>query len=108
MGSGEADGENRYITIKVTTLPHLTILYAIRALRAAEAALANPILGDISIKVCLFLAVPLLGTQSLNLKDAKGMLVNISGGSDLTLYEVDEAAERVTRVCSSSKKISTC
>ncbi|KAG7393562.1 hypothetical protein PHYPSEUDO_007399 [Phytophthora pseudosyringae] len=60
MGSGEADGENR-------------------ALRAAEDALANPLLGDISIK------------------DAKGMIVNITGGSDLTLFEVDEAAERVTR-----------
>nr|CCA15485.1 cell division protein ftsZ putative [Albugo laibachii Nc14] len=60
MGSGEAEGENR-------------------ALRAAEAALANPLLGDISVK------------------DAKGMLVNITGGSDLTLFEVDEAAERVTR-----------
>ncbi|CCI39333.1 unnamed protein product [Albugo candida] len=60
MGSGEAEGENR-------------------ALLAAEAALANPLLGDISIK------------------DAKGMLVNITGGSDLTLFEVDEAAERVTR-----------
>ncbi|CAH0516997.1 unnamed protein product [Peronospora belbahrii] len=60
MGSGEADGANR-------------------ALRAAEDALANPLLGDISIK------------------DAKGMIVNITGGSDLTLFEVDEAAERVTR-----------
>ncbi|RLN98585.1 hypothetical protein BBJ28_00012211 [Nothophytophthora sp. Chile5] len=60
MGSGEADGENR-------------------ALRAAADALANPLLGDISIK------------------DAKGMIVNITGGSDLTLFEVDEAAERVTQ-----------
>ncbi|CEG35803.1 cell division protein [Plasmopara halstedii] len=60
MGSGEAAGDNR-------------------ALQAAEAALANPLLGDISIK------------------DAKGMIVNITGGSDLTLFEVDEAAERVTR-----------
>ncbi|TMW60668.1 hypothetical protein Poli38472_000710 [Pythium oligandrum] len=59
MGSGEAEGENR-------------------ALEAAEAALANPLLGNISIK------------------DAKGMLVNITGGSDLTLFEVDEAAARVT------------
>ncbi|RLN58010.1 hypothetical protein BBP00_00007228 [Phytophthora kernoviae] len=31
------------------------------------------------------------------LQDAKGMIVNITGGSDLTLFEVDEAAERVTR-----------
>jgi cell division protein FtsZ len=59
MGSGEAEGENR-------------------ALEAAEAALANPLLGNISIR------------------DAKGMLVNITGGSDLTLFEVDEAAARVT------------
>lgn len=61
MGSGEAEGENR-------------------ALRAAEMALANPLLGDISIK------------------DAKGLLVNITGGSDLTLFEVDEAGDRVTKV----------
>ncbi|KAF1335461.1 Cell division protein ftsz, partial [Globisporangium splendens] len=60
MGSGEAEGDNR-------------------ALRAAEMALANPLLGDISIK------------------DAKGLLVNITGGSDLTLFEVDEAGERVTK-----------
>lgn len=59
MGSGEAEGENR-------------------ALAAAEAALANPLLGNISIK------------------EAKGMLVSITGGSDLTLFEVDEAAARVT------------
>ncbi|OQR96013.1 cell division protein ftsZ [Thraustotheca clavata] len=60
MGSGEADGENR-------------------ALRAAEAALYNPLLGDISIRA------------------AKGMLVNITGGPDMTLFEVDAAAERVTQ-----------
>lgn len=60
MGSGEAAGDNR-------------------ALQAAENALANPLLGDISIK------------------DAKGLIVNITGGPDLTLFEVDEAAERVTR-----------
>jgi cell division protein FtsZ len=61
MGSGEAEGEER-------------------ALEAAEKALSNPLLGDISIR------------------DAKGMLVNIVGGADLTLFEVDAAAERVTRV----------
>ncbi|OQR87595.1 cell division protein ftsZ [Achlya hypogyna] len=60
MGSGEADGDNR-------------------ALRAAEAALYNPLLGDISIRA------------------AKGMLVNITGGPDMTLFEVDAAAERVTQ-----------
>lgn len=32
------------------------------------------------------------------LQDAKGLLVNITGGSDLTLFEVDEAGERVTKV----------
>ncbi|KAF0694868.1 Aste57867_14268 [Aphanomyces stellatus] len=60
MGSGEADGENR-------------------ALRAAEAALYNPLLGDVSVQA------------------AKGMLVNITGGPDMTLFEVDAAAERVTQ-----------
>lgn len=38
----------------------------------------NPLLGDISIK------------------SAKGMLVNITGGSDMTLFEVDQAAQRIT------------
>ncbi|RLN88218.1 hypothetical protein BBJ28_00008524 [Nothophytophthora sp. Chile5] len=98
MGSGEADGENR-------------------ALRAAEDALANPLLGDISIKVRserVNVAWP--GVRFRNskyprpaecakasfycvcrLQDAKGMIVNITGGSDLTLFEVDEAAERVTQ-----------
>jgi cell division protein FtsZ len=50
-----------------------------RALRAAVDALKNPLLGgDISIK------------------SAKGMLVNITGGADLTLYEVDMAAQKIT------------
>lgn len=31
-------------------------------------------------------------------QDAKGLLVNITGGSDLTLFEVDEAGDRVTKV----------
>ncbi|CAK4085946.1 unnamed protein product [Aphanomyces euteiches] len=60
MGSGEAEGENR-------------------ALRAAEAALYNPLLGDVSVQA------------------AKGMLVNITGGADMSLFEVDAAAERVTQ-----------
>jgi cell division protein FtsZ len=58
MGTGEASGENR-------------------ASAAAEEAVANPLLDDVS------------------LKGAKGLLLSITGGSDLTLYEVDEAASRV-------------
>lgn len=50
-----------------------------RAVRAAKDALRNPLLGgDVSVK------------------SAKGMLVNITGGSDLTLYEVDQAAQHIT------------
>mmetsp|Transcript_20520 Transcript_20520/g.26559 ORF Transcript_20520/g.26559 Transcript_20520/m.26559 type:complete len:419 (-) Transcript_20520:61-1317(-) len=59
MGTGQAEGEER-------------------AILAAEDALNNPLLGDISIK------------------SAKGVLVNIAGGSDMTLYEVDQAATRIT------------
>jgi cell division protein FtsZ len=58
MGTGEASGEKR-------------------ALRAAEAAIANPLLDD----VCM--------------KGARGLLISITGGADLTLYEVDEAATRI-------------
>ena len=58
MGTGEASGEKR-------------------ALRAAEAAIANPLLDDVSMK------------------GARGLLISITGGSDLTLYEVDEAATRI-------------
>lgn len=58
MGAGEADGEGR-------------------AIKASEAAIANPLLDDVSMK------------------GARGLLINISGGPDLTLYEVDEAANRV-------------
>ncbi len=58
MGAGEADGDNR-------------------AVDAAEAAISNPLLDDVSMA------------------GARGLLINISGGSDLTLYEVDEAANRV-------------
>ncbi|MBL6928011.1 MAG: cell division protein FtsZ [Rhodospirillales bacterium] len=58
MGTGEAEGERR-------------------ALDAAEAAIANPLLDDISMK------------------GAKGVLINITGGSDMTLFEVDEAANRI-------------
>ena len=58
MGTGEATGEKR-------------------ALRAAEAAIANPLLDDV------------------NMAGARGLLISITGGSDLTLYEVDEAATRI-------------
>ena len=58
MGTGEATGEKR-------------------ALRAAEAAIANPLLDDV------------------NMRGARGLLISITGGSDLTLYEVDEAATRI-------------
>lgn len=50
-----------------------------RAMEAAELAISNPLLDDI------------------NLASAKGVLLNISGGPDLTMYEVDEAAKRITR-----------
>jgi len=58
MGTGEASGEHR-------------------AIRAAEEAISNPLLEDVS------------------LRGAKGLLLSIIGGSNLTLYEVDEAASRV-------------
>lgn len=58
MGTGEASGDRR-------------------AILAAEEAIANPLLDDIS------------------LKGARGLLLSITGGRDLTLYEVDEAASRV-------------
>lgn len=59
MGSGHADGEDR-------------------AVKAAELALRNPLLGNISVK------------------SAKGMLVNITGGTDLSLHEVDKATQLIT------------
>ena len=58
MGTGEAEGDRR-------------------ALEAAEAAIANPLLDDTSMK------------------GANGVLINITGGSDITLFEVDEAASRI-------------
>src|SRR5581483_2772066 len=58
MGTGEADGENR-------------------AIRAAEAAISNPLLEDTSMA------------------GARGLLINITGGDDLTLFEVDQAANRI-------------
>jgi len=58
MGTGEAGGENR-------------------AISAAEAAISNPLLDDVSMR------------------GARGVLINITGGDDLTLFEVDEAANRI-------------
>jgi cell division protein FtsZ len=58
MGTGEAEGDNR-------------------ALEAAQKAISNPLLDDVSMK------------------GAKGVLINITGGLDLTLFEVDEAANRI-------------
>lgn len=58
MGTGEADGEER-------------------ALKAAEAAISNPLLDDVSMK------------------GARGVLINITGGPDMMLFEVDQAANRI-------------
>ena len=58
MGTGEATGEDR-------------------AVQAAEKAIANPLLDEIS------------------LRGANGVLINITGGHDLTLFELDEAANRI-------------
>jgi cell division protein FtsZ len=58
MGTGEAEGEDR-------------------AVQAAEKAIANPLLDEIS------------------LRGAKGVLINITGAHDLTLFELDEAANRI-------------
>jgi len=48
-----------------------------RAVQAAEAAISNPLLDDASMK------------------GARGVLINITGGGDMTLFEVDEAANRI-------------
>ncbi len=58
MGTGEAEGDGR-------------------AMEAAEAAINNPLLDEVSMK------------------GARGVLINITGGHDLTLFEVDEAANRI-------------
>jgi cell division protein FtsZ len=58
MGTGEASGDKR-------------------AIMAAEAAIANPLLDEVSMR------------------GARGLLISITGGNDLTLYEVDEAASRI-------------
>ncbi|HFD14810.1 MAG TPA: cell division protein FtsZ [Rhodospirillales bacterium] len=58
MGTGEAEGESR-------------------AIEAAEAAISNPLLDEVSMK------------------GARGVLISITGGADLTLFEVDAAANRI-------------
>src|SRR6201992_1703861 len=58
MGTGEAEGEDR-------------------AVRAADMAISNPLLDDVTMK------------------GAKGVLINITGGPDLMLFEVEQAANRI-------------
>ena len=58
MGTGEASGEDR-------------------AIQAAEKAIANPLLDEIS------------------LSGARGVLINVTGGNDMTLFELDEAANKI-------------
>ncbi|MCL4148596.1 UNVERIFIED_CONTAM: hypothetical protein GTU68_042806 [Idotea baltica] len=68
MGTGEATGETR-------------------AVDAAEKAIANPLLDDVS------------------LQGARGVLINITGGYDLKLFEVDEAANRIKQEVDPSANI---
>jgi cell division protein FtsZ len=68
MGTGDAEGERR-------------------AIEAAEAAISNPLLDDVSMK------------------GARGILINITGGYDMTLYEVDEAANRIREEVDSEANI---
>jgi len=58
MGTGVGEGERR-------------------AVAAAESAISNPLLDDVSMK------------------GARGVLINVIGGNDLTLFEVDEAVNRI-------------
>ncbi|MGQ0526489.1 MAG: cell division protein FtsZ [Alphaproteobacteria bacterium] len=58
MGTGEATGERR-------------------AVEAAEAAINNPLLDDVSMK------------------GAHGVIINVTGGYDMTLFEIDEACNRI-------------
>ncbi len=58
MGTGEGEGDHRSV-------------------EAAEAAIANPLLDNVSMQ------------------GARGVLINITGGPDMTLFEVDEAANRI-------------
>ena len=68
MGTGEASGDQR-------------------ASEAAESAISNPLLDDVSMR------------------GATGLLISITGGNDLTLYEVDEAASRIREEVDASANI---
>jgi cell division protein FtsZ len=68
MGTGEAEG-------------------AERALRAAEAAISNPLLDDVSMR------------------GAKGILIHVSGALDMTLFEADQAANRIREEVDSNANI---
>jgi cell division protein FtsZ len=68
MGTGEGQGTNR-------------------AIEAAEAAIANPLLEEVS------------------LRSARAILVNVTGGFDMTLFEVDEAVNRVREEAPDAKLI---
>ena len=68
MGTGEATGDRR-------------------AIEAAEAAISNPLLDDVS------------------LRGARALLINITGGNDMTLFEVDEAANRIREEVDSDANI---
>ncbi|MGJ8610010.1 MAG: cell division protein FtsZ [Octadecabacter sp.] len=68
MGTGEAEGQDR-------------------AVQAAEKAIANPLLDEIS------------------LEGARGVLINITGGYDLTLFELDEAANKIREKVDSEANI---
>lgn len=68
MGTGEATGEAR-------------------AIEAAEAAISNPLLDNVTMK------------------GARGVLINITGGMDMTLFEVDEAANRIREEVESEANI---
>jgi len=68
MGTGESEGERR-------------------ATEAAEAAINNPLLDDISMK------------------GARGVIINVTGGSDMTLYEADEACNRIREEVDSNANI---
>tara|TARA_Y100000588_G_scaffold364227_1_gene427691 strand:+ start:3209 stop:4957 length:1749 start_codon:yes stop_codon:yes gene_type:complete len=68
MGTGEASGEGRSIA-------------------AAESAIANPLLDDVSMR------------------GARGVIINITGGLDMTLFEVDEAANKIREEVDSDANI---
>jgi cell division protein FtsZ len=71
MGTGEASGERR-------------------ALLSAEAAIANPLIYDVSMR------------------GARGVLISITAGRDLTLFEVDQAATRIREEVDADANIIVC